>query len=155
MIKSKANRFSLDFHSEQQPNPDSRVTLIPDRDALGMPRIRIDWRYTAWDVETVRVTLRVIKEELEKTNCGTLIWNEKSLDDEIMRFGAYGGHHIGTARMSADPKDGVVDANLKVHGVDNLYVSSGAVMPTSSQANPTLTIVALSVRLGRYLARIS
>ena len=155
VIKSKANRFSLDFHSEQQPNPDSRVTLIPDRDALGMPRIRIDWRYTAWDVETVRVTLRVIKEELEKTNCGTLIWNEKSLDDEIMRFGAYGGHHIGTARMSADPKDGVVDANLKVHGVDNLYVSSGAVMPTSSQANPTLTIVALSVRLGRYLARIS
>ena len=152
VIRSKANRFSLDFHSEQQPNPDSRVTLIAERDALGVPRIRIDWRYTAWDVETVRVALRVIKEELETTNCGTLIWNEKSLDDEIMRFGAYGGHHIGTARMSADPKDGVVDANCKVHGVDNLYVASGAVMPTSSQANPTLTIVAISVRLGRYLA---
>lgn len=154
VIRSKANRFSLDFHSEQQPNPDSRVTLIPERDALGVPRIRIDWRYTPWDVETVRVALRVIKEELEKTNCGTLIWNETSLDDEIMRFGAYGGHHIGTARMSADPKDGVVDANCKVHGVDNLYISSGAVMPTSSQANPTLTIVAISVRLGRYLASI-
>ena len=154
VIRSKANRFSLDFHSEQQPNPDSRVTLIAERDALGVPRIRIDWRYTPWDVETVRVALRVIKEELETTNCGTLIWNEKSLDDEIMRFGAYGGHHIGTARMSADPKDGVVDANCKVHGVDNLYVSSGAVMPTSSQANPTLTIVAISVRLGRYLASI-
>ncbi len=152
VIRSKANRFSLDFHSEQQPNPDSRVTLITARDALGTPMIRIDWRYTPWDVETVRIALRVIKEELEKTGCGTLIWNENSLDDEIMRFGAYGGHHIGTARMSADPKDGVVDANCTVHGVNNLHVASTAVMPTSSQANPTLTLVALSVRLGRYLA---
>ena len=153
VIRSKANRFSLDFHSEQQPNPDSRVTLIEERDALGVPRIRIDWRYTPWDVETVRVALRVIREELEATGCGTLTYNEDTIDDEIMRFGAYGGHHIGTARMSADPKDGVVDADCRVHGVDNLFISSAAVFPTSSQANPTLTIVALAVRLGRWLAR--
>ena len=153
VIRSKSNRFSLDFHSEQAPNPESRVTLIAERDALNVPKIRIDWRYTPWDVETVRVALRVIKEELEITGCGTLIWNESSLPDEIMRFGAYGGHHIGTARMSADPTRGVVDANCKVHGVDNLHVASCAVMPTSSQANPTLTLVALSVRLGRYLAQ--
>ena len=153
VIRSKANRFSLDFHSEQQPNPDSRVTLIPERDALGMPKIRIDWRYTAWDVETVKATLRVIKEELEKTGCGTLTYNERTIDDEIMRFGAYGGHHIGTARMSANPADGVVDADCRVHGVENLFIASSAVFPTSSQANPTLTIVAIAVRLGRWLAK--
>lgn len=153
VIRSKANRFSLDFHSEQQPNPESRVTLIPERDALGMPKIRIDWRYTAWDVETVKATLRVIREELEKTGCGTLTYNERTIDDEIMRFGAYGGHHIGTARMSANPADGVVDADCRVHGVDNLFIASSAVFPTSSQANPTLTIVAIAVRLGRWLAK--
>lgn len=152
VIRSKANRFSLDFHSEQQPNPDSRVTLIADRDALGVPKIRIDWRYTAWDVETVKVTLRVLKEELERTGCGTLTYNEATLEDEIMRFGAYGGHHIGTARMSADPAEGVVDADCRVHGVDNLFIASSAVFPTSSQANPTLTVVAIAVRLGRWLA---
>ncbi len=68
-----------------------------------------------------------------------------------MQDGAYGGHHLGTARMSASSTGGVVDADCKVHGIDNLYIASGAVMPTSSQANPTLTIVALALRLADHL----
>ena len=69
----------------------------------------------------------------------------------IRREGAYGGHHIGTARMAANPRDGVVDENCRVFGVHNLFIASSAVFPTSGQANPTLTIVALALRLAEKL----
>jgi choline dehydrogenase-like flavoprotein len=69
----------------------------------------------------------------------------------MTRYGAYGGHHIGTARMGNDPRTSVVDANCRVHGVRNLHVASAAVFPTSSQANPTLTVVALSLRLAERI----
>jgi choline dehydrogenase-like flavoprotein len=69
----------------------------------------------------------------------------------IRRDGAYGGHHIGTARMGASPAAGVVDGQCKVFGLHNLYLAGSAVFPTSSQANPTLTIVALALRLADHL----
>lgn len=152
VIPSRANRFSLDFHAEQVPNPDSRVHLIDARDALGMPRLRIDWRYRQADIDTVRGGLAVIRDELARTGCGELVYDESSVAEEALRYGAYGGHHLGTARMGASPETGVVDADLRVFGVRNLSIASGAVFPTSSQANPTLTIVALAVRLARRLA---
>ena len=151
VIPSRANRFSLDFHSEQQPTRESRVALIDKKDALGLPQIRIDWRYTPWDIETVRKGLGVIRDELARTGCGVLEYNEATVAEEALRYGAYGGHHIGTARMGSDPKTSVVDADLRVHGVPNLSIASAAVFPTSSQANPTLTIVALAVRLAARL----
>jgi len=64
-------------------------------------------------------------------------------------------HNIGGTRMHEDPSRGVVDANCKVHGIDNLFVASSSVFPTGSHANPTLTIVALSVRLGDHLLESS
>ena len=72
-----------------------------------------------------------------------------------MRYGAYGGHHIGTARMGDDPRTSVVDANCRVHGVANLHIASAAVFPTSSQANPTLTVVALALRLADRLRALA
>jgi choline dehydrogenase-like flavoprotein len=69
----------------------------------------------------------------------------------MTRYGAYGGHHIGTARMGDDPRTSVVDADCRVHGVQNLYIASAATFPTSSQANPTLTVVALALRLAEHL----
>jgi choline dehydrogenase-like flavoprotein len=62
-----------------------------------------------------------------------------------------GSHHMGTTRMHDDPSRGVVDRNCKVHGIDNLYVTGGSVFPTSGAANPTLTIVALTLRLADHL----
>lgn len=72
----------------------------------------------------------------------------------VRRDGAYGGHHIGTARMGASAASGVVDQHGKVFGVNNLYVAGSATFPTSSQANPTLTIVATALRLAGHLAGI-
>jgi choline dehydrogenase-like flavoprotein len=58
---------------------------------------------------------------------------------------------MGTTRMHADPRQGVVDVNCKVHGVDNLYIAGSSVFPTGGYANPTLTLVALALRLADRL----
>ncbi|GAC1621778.1 MAG: GMC family oxidoreductase [Nevskia sp.] len=154
VIPSRANRFSLDFHAEQQPTRDSRITLIDDKkDALGLPQIRVDWRYTDWDIETVTKALALLKDELARSGCGRLDYEAATLREDVMRYGAYGGHHLGTARMGADPATSVVDADCRVHGVPNLSIAGAAVFPTSSQANAQLTVVALALRLAARLAR--
>jgi len=151
IVTSKANLFSIDFHAEQQPDAASRVMLDGARDALGMQRLRIDWRYTAGDVDTVTRAMALLAAEFTRTGVGRLEYEPATVEVEMTRYGAYGGHHIGTARMGSDPRDSVVDANCRVHGIDNLFIASAATFPTSSQANPTLTVVALSLRLAAHL----
>jgi choline dehydrogenase-like flavoprotein len=153
ILRNRANRFSLEIHAEQQPRANSRVTLGERADALGMPRLRIDWRYGREDIDSVRGMLELIAQEFERSGVGQLQYERGKLEEDLMRFGAYGGHHIGTARMGANVRTSVVDANCRVHSVRNLYVAGSAVFPTSSQANPTLTLIALSLRLGRHLSR--
>jgi len=153
ILNNKSNQFTLEIHSEQYPNPDSRITLIEEHDVLGMPRVKIDWRYLPADIESVRRSLDVFVEEFTKSGIGTFEFDASELEEDLTRFGAYGGHHIGTARMGSNPETSVVDANCKVHHVDNLYIASSAVFPTSGQANPTLTIAALSLRLADHLAQ--
>ena len=151
IIRSKANLFSVDFHAEQQPNPASRITLTDARDALGMPRLNIDWRYTAGDIDTVSRALELLAQDFRHSGVGTFHYAADSVEAEITRYGAYGGHHIGTTRMGSDPRTSVVDADGRIHSIDNLYISSSAIFPTSSQANPTLSIVAFALRLAAHL----
>ena len=152
ILRHRAARYSLEFHAEQIPNPESRVTLAATgTDALGVPRIRVDWRYVPEDVTSLVHALDVVKTEIAATGFGRFEYDPATVEAEIVRYGAYGGHHIGTARMGRDPATSVVDADCRVHGVENLHVAGSAVFPTSSQANPTLTIVALALRLARHL----
>ncbi|HYD77137.1 GMC family oxidoreductase [Ramlibacter sp.] len=153
ILRNRSNRFSLEVQGEQQPMAGSRVQLTPSVDALGMRRLRVDWRYGRGDIESIARTLDLVAAELARTGVGRFEYDPATLEQDLMRYGAYGGHHIGTARMGTDPRTSVVDADCKLHGVDNLYVAGSAVFPTSSQANPTLTIVALSLRLADRLAR--
>jgi choline dehydrogenase-like flavoprotein len=157
IIRPRANLFSLDFHAEQVPNPDSRVGLAASRDRFGNRQVRVDWRYTRLDVETVEKSFALLRRDLMEQKYGTLALAQDETDIEtvIRRDGAYGGHHIGTVRMGASPRSGVVDRDCKVFGVSNLYVAGSATFPTSSQANPTLTIVALALRLASRLASAS
>jgi len=152
ILRNRTNRFSLEMHGEQIPRADSRVTLTGRVDALGMPRLHIDWRYSREDIESMGRTLQLIAQELERSGVGRLDYDRDTLEEDLLRFGAYGGHHIGTARMGTDPRTSVIDADCRVHSVDNLFVAGSAAFPTSSQANPTLTLIALSLRLGRHLA---
>ncbi len=151
IIRSKANLFSLDFHAEQRPVRISRVRLAADRDALGLERLQVDWRYAPEDVDSVRRSIALLAQDLKARGAGEMDYDPDKVEFEMVRYGAYGGHHIGTARMGTDPRTSVVDPHCRVHGVDNLFVAGAAVFPTSSQANPTLTVVALALRLAQHL----
>lgn len=151
IIHPRKPRYSIDFHAEQEPNPDSRVTLGPEVDELGMKRLHVDWRYTRQDVATVQDSLALLAQDVQESGVGVFDYDPQTVEAEMTRYGAYGGHHIGTARMGDDPRTSVVDRHCRVHEVSNLHVASAAVFPTSSQANPTLTVVALALRLAGHL----
>jgi len=150
-VPPRSGCFTLELHAEQLPNPASRVTLSREADRFGVPQPRIDWRYLPADISSVKIALGLFAQALAAGAHGALAFDPERVEAEILRDGAYGGHHLGTTRMSASPRTGVVDANCRVHSVANLYVAGGAVFATSGQANPTLTIVALALRLADHL----
>jgi len=149
-----AQAFSLTCAIEQCPNPDSRVSLSSERDALGQQRVRLDWRLTAADKNTLKRSLEIIGAELGHAALGRLKIDLGEGDNAWPEVVQDGGHHIGTTRMHVDPKQGVVDGNCRVHDVANLFVAGSSVFPTSGHANPTLTIVALALRLGAHVGRL-
>ena len=153
IVKPRSNQFSLDYHAEQQPSYASHVGIGTETDRLGMPKLRIDWRYTKLDVHTAQETMRLLRDDLAAWGHGRLDYDPDLVEHLITRDGAYGGHHIGTARMGASPRSSVVDGDGLVHGTANLYVAGSATFATSSQANPTLTIVALALRLAEHVKR--
>jgi choline dehydrogenase-like flavoprotein len=148
--------FHLTTRQEQAPNPDSRVTLSKEKDALGMPRARLDWRVTDLDKRSMRTFYQVLGQEIGRSGMGRVQLRDWLLSDDMTwpSFISGGWHHMGTARMSDDPKQGVVDPNCRVHGLANLYVAGAAVYPTAGGVNPTLTLVALSLRLADHLKTI-
>lgn len=153
IIRPRTNLFSLDFHAEQVPFRDSRIGLASAVDRFGNRQVRIDWRYTPQDIHTVATSFDLLRSDLEQQAVGrlTLASDEPDIETVVRRDGAYGGHHIGTVRMGTSDASGVVDRNGKVFGVNNLFVAGSAIFPTSSQANPTLTIVAMALRLADHL----
>ena len=145
--------FHMSTRQEQAPNPDSRVTLSAEKDAMGMPRVKLDWRLGALDKRSIRTFYELLGRELGRTSTGRVQIQEWLLDgDESWpSFVSGGWHHMGTTRMHADPKQGVVDANCRVHGLGNLYIAGAAVFPTAGSANPTLTLISMSLRLSDHL----
>jgi len=143
--------FGVGCACEQVPNPDSRVMLSDDLDVLGLPKLKLDWRLTEQDRYSVVAHTKSLGYEFGAMGKGRVrlaIPDDTEWPDEV-----YGGnHHMGTTRMSDDPKTGVVDASCKVHGIDNLYVAGSSVFPTCGSANPTLSLVSLALRLADHLA---
>jgi choline dehydrogenase-like flavoprotein len=143
---------------EQEPNPASRVTLTRARDKLGMPRIELDWRLTGDDRSSLLRTLRIFGTQVAQRQLGRLRVDIEGFDDVVANGGnapdypvSTSCHHMGTARMHQSPRFGVVDPDCRVHSVRNLYVAGSAVFPTSGANTPTLTIVALAIRLAEHL----
>lgn len=154
----KSGIFAV-IRAEQSPNPDSRIVLSKDRDALGMPRANLDWRLQDIDRDSVRVLMETLRDEFSRLNLGQVKPSEWLYDrsqfwktDPLISAHPIGGyHHMGGMRMSDTPKTGVVDANCRVHDSPNLYVAGSSVFPTGGWANPTVTIMALALRLGVHL----
>ena len=135
------------YFCEQPPDRESRVTLSPDRDRLGMNKLRLEWRVGPEVVRSVMRLQDLLRTRLKEAGIGTL----ENPEVEVTFTDA--SHHMGTTRMSNDPKSGVVDRDCKVHGVRNLFVAGGSVFPSAGHKNPTLTLVALALRLTDHLRR--
>jgi choline dehydrogenase-like flavoprotein len=138
---------------EQVPNPDSRVALSDERDALGQRGVIVDWRLTELERQTAERFTAFAAAAFRQAQLGELqplpwLQNVSPMSGDELS-GTY--HHIGTTRMSEDPRRGVVDAQCRVHGTHNVYVAGCSVFSTGGHANPTLSIVALAVRLADWL----
>ena len=145
----------LQAHCEQAPTADSRVRLSRERDALGCNVARVEWRLGELERRTAETMAKTVDDEFRRLGLATAelpgwlvdpggAWTEHAGDSY---------HHIGTTRMADDPAQGVVDRDCAVHGLAGVYASGGSVFPTSGFANPTLTIVALSLRLADHLRK--
>jgi choline dehydrogenase-like flavoprotein len=151
LVPNADGSYPIEFNSEQAPLAANRVSLGPDSDCHGLRRIRIDWRLSDWEVAAARRALLLFRSEMNRSGVARLELGEEDLDARLRASPPLGGHHMGTARMAAADSHGVVDGNCAVFGLPNLFVASSAVFPTSGHANPTLTIVALAVRLAAHL----
>lgn len=148
--------FDIDTIVEQEPQFGNRVTLDSARDRFGMPRARLEWRISPLVQKTIDETKEIIKNaildiglaEIPARSDGKSSVPAPSEQVRCVR------HHIGTTRMGASEKYGVVDADCRVFGVPNLYVAGSSVFPTGGNDMPTMTIVALSRRLGDHLGSL-
>jgi choline dehydrogenase-like flavoprotein len=142
----------LRFQAEQAPNRESRVTLGSRRDPLGLPVAQLDWRMAASDRDSIRRSQELVDGALRAAGLGRV---EMLLGDErppALIEGNY--HHLGATRMHASPRLGVTDPDCRVHGVRNLYVAGSSLFPTYGCSNPTLTVVALALRLADHLKKV-
>lgn len=136
---------------EQAPNPDSRIRLGAERDALGQRKVCVDWHLTELDRHTHRTAATVFGEQLARA-CGGRFLPDPALAEPGGTLRVVGmSHHLGTTRMARDAREGVVDPDCRVHGMANLYCAGSSVFPTGGWAFPTFAIIALAERLGDHL----
>jgi choline dehydrogenase-like flavoprotein len=145
--------FRVLIDTEQAPNPDSRLALTDRLDAAGMPRLGIDWRSTDLEARTLQAVADTFDGECARLGLGHVAWHPETRTQEWVQRTSDAYHHTGATRMGTDPRTSVVTRDLQVHGVHNLYVASGSVLPTNSGSGPTMTVMSLTLRLAEHLLR--
>jgi len=152
-LEKRFSRLELWHSIEQSPRPENRVALTREKDMFGCPRIALHWHWPQDDIEQTERAMGLVARELERAGLGRVqrVHDRQGLPCIDWPVGSH--HLMGTTRMHADPRQGVVDAQCKVHGLANLYVAGSSVFPAGGYANPTLTLVALALRLADRLAR--
>jgi choline dehydrogenase-like flavoprotein len=148
--RAMIKKVSFQVIVEPAPNPDSRVSLSStQKDALGLPRIEVDWQLDTQVRRSADRSLALIANELRQSGIAHVTL------DPLMELHGWPAtleaegtwHHMGTTRMHRDEKKGVVDADCKVHGFANFYIAGSSVFPTAGANFPTITITALALRL--------
>jgi choline dehydrogenase-like flavoprotein len=153
LVANRDGSFPLEFNCEQTPSASNRVCLADDTDSPGLRRAQVHWRLDSDDVDSALRGFLLLRDRVSARSQCRLQLDEEQLHAELAASAPVGGHHLGTARMASSPRCGVVDPHCSVFGLPNLFIASSAVFPTSGFANPTLTIVALAVRLAGHLKR--
>jgi len=153
-LASAGGRYTVHYHSEQSPDPENRLRLSDEVDAVGMARLDIDFGYARADAERIVRAHGAFDAALQANGVGRLEYqaDEAGRIASVLEQARDGMHQIGATRMAADPGLGVVDRDCRVHGLSNLFIAATSVFPTSSQANPTFLGVALAHRLAAHLA---
>ncbi|MFC1642340.1 GMC family oxidoreductase [Myxococcota bacterium] len=155
--RSRASAYyQLYVRSEQPPDPESRITLSQARDPLGMRRPILNWHVGKRVHSTIGRGLELLAGAFGHARLGR-VYSFLHAQDES-RVGAWpefagGYHHMGTTRMGSDPAHSVVDRDCRVHGMENLYIAGSSVFTTAGFSNPTLTLLALALRLAKHLER--
>lgn len=151
MLKLAANSDYFQIESVVEPVPDreSRVTLSRQRDSLGLNRAELNWRVGELEKRSHLRMLGLIKDQFEAAGMGRVDLEQADRGLQLPIIGC--NHHMGTTRMHTDPRRGVVDQNCKVHGMHNLHIAGSSVFPTCGNDMPTLTIVALALRLADHI----
>lgn len=144
--------FVLESKPEQAPNPASRVTLNDERDEFGLRRVNLDWRMLPIDRRTVRFAEELVDRELRRLGLGELAPEPEGAHEGWPDNLLGGWHQLGTTRMAASDREGVVDRDARLFNVDNLYLMGQSVFPTGGAAPPTLTLLALALRLTEHLS---
>jgi choline dehydrogenase-like flavoprotein len=147
--RPRAQTYIAVYFCEQPPDPASRVTLADTTDAIGVPKLKLHWHIGPSVIDSILRMQELLRAELQRTGVGRL----ESVPGEQIRF-TDASHHMGTTRMGAQPRDSVVDVDCKAHGIGNLYLAGSSVFPCAGYANPTITIVALALRLAQHLKQL-
>ncbi|GGO97063.1 FAD-dependent oxidoreductase [Stakelama pacifica] len=155
VLRDPRNLYPLDINAEQEPNPDSRIMLGDSKDAHGVPRISVDWRTTEGDHQRLVKGLRLVADAFNAGDTASVRFSDADYEIAMQRKVPVGGHHIGTARMGETDAIGVCDANCELFGTRGVYIAGAAAFSTSSFANPTLTLIALTLRLAARIAEES
>jgi choline dehydrogenase-like flavoprotein len=153
----KDSAFWLRTHCEQEPLSKSSITLADTRDAAGLFRAQLDWRVSPLEWKTIRYFTEQARRVFAKLNLANISPKPELAFEEGFRHITFDDshHHIGGTRMAVNAAEGVVDPNLQLHGVENAYVCSASVFPTSGFSNPTHTLIALALRLADHLMKES
>jgi hypothetical protein len=150
-LRNDRGTYALHYHSEQIPNPSSRVRLVSD--AAGGTRMSVDFKFCEDDAQSVVRAHELLDKALRESGKGYLKYRQPPEErlDHVLEQARDGYHQIGSARMDESRNLGVVDRNCRVHGLGNLYLAGSAVFPTSGQANPTFFAVAIAARLAEHV----
>jgi len=152
--KYSSNILDLSIGLEQAPRLENHLSLLSEKDKLGVPIINMHWAaLSKIEKDTVVKATTILARELGELGVGRVKFTDELLSGKVYKFNDPVNHHIGTTRMAATVETGVVDKNCKVFGLSNLYIAGSSVFSTSSVVNPTYTIIALSLRLGNYLKK--
>lgn len=149
-------QITLSIDSEQQPNPESRIRLSTNFDAMGMAKAIVQWKWGEPERRSFAAYRNLFNQQWQAWGSGYINWSESFEPDSGWEKSVTDIYHLmGGTRMSSNPVRGIVDPNLKVHGIDNLYIASLSVFPTGGSSNPTLTLMMLTLRLAeRMLAQM-
>ena len=144
--------IKLCIDTEQQPNPDSRIRLSENLDALGMPKAVVQWQWGEPERNAFHAYKNLFNRQWSRWDLGEIDWNESFEAGSGWEKSASDIYHLmGGTRMSVGPHDGIVDTELRVHGIDNLSLASLSVFPTGGSSNPTFTLMMLTLRLAERL----